>query len=61
MIVSLLSSKSLADVFNNQALQKILDLLGMLREGIMIEMEFPFDHIANNFQFWVSGKWYLST
>jgi hypothetical protein len=51
MIVSLLSSKSLADVFNNQALQKILDLLGMLREGIMIEMEFPFDHIANNFQF----------
>jgi hypothetical protein len=51
MIVSLLSSKSLVDIFDDQALQEIFDLFGMLREGVMIEMEFTFDHIANNFQF----------
>ena len=61
MIVSLLSSKSLVDILDDQALQEIFDLFGMLREGVMIEMEFTFDHIANNFQFWVSGKWYFST
>jgi len=51
MIVSLLSIKSLADIFDDQALQEILDLFGMLREGFMIEMEFTFDHIADDFQF----------
>ena len=61
MIEGLFCRKSLRDVLYDQTLQKVLGLFGMLRERLVLEVEFSLDDITNNFQLRVTREWDLTT
>ena len=44
----MLCCKALRDVLNNQTLKKIFGLFGMLRERLVLEVEFSLNDITNN-------------
>lgn len=50
MVVRLLSGKPLLHVLNNEALEKILRLFGMLRERLVLEVELTLDDVAYDFK-----------
>lgn len=50
MVECLLGCESLVHVFHDEALQEVFRLLGMLREGLVLEVELTLDDIANNLQ-----------
>ena len=60
MLKRLNCSESLADIFLNKVLEEFFRLLGVPLERLVVKVKVTFDHISDDFEFWVPREGHLA-